>query len=208
MKKKLIIFDFDGTIADTLVVAEQIMHDLAPDFGLPIVTRNEILALKHKSVPELLKLSGLSWAQLPIFVHKARNKFKVYLTQVNPILHMPETLSTLQKRGYQMGILTSNSKASVNQFLTDNQLQFFDFIHAPRSLFGKSKMMRRIIKHYKLQPGEVSMIGDEIRDVEAAQKVGIDSVAVTWGFNSEDLLKTKTPCHLVNQPRQLLDIFL
>ncbi|MEZ4849159.1 MAG: HAD-IA family hydrolase [Bacteroidia bacterium] len=207
MKKQLIIFDFDGTIADTLVVAEQIMHDLSPEFGLPRVTRKEIMALKHKSIPELLKISGLSWAQVPIFVHRARGKFKAYLTHVNPILGMPEALLSLRKRGYRMGILTSNSKASVRQFLTMNQLQFFEFIHAPRSLFGKSSMMQKIIKSYKLSPEEVSMIGDEVRDVEAARKAGIDSIAVTWGFNSEDLLKTHAPKHLINQPGELLEIF-
>ena len=113
MKKELIIFDFDGTIADTLVIAEQIMQDLGPEFGLPKVSSQEIIALKHKSVPELLKLSGMSWTQVPLFLRRARGRFKNYIRQVNPILGMPEALLVLRNRGYRMGILTSNSKTSV-----------------------------------------------------------------------------------------------
>ncbi|MEZ4828325.1 MAG: HAD hydrolase-like protein [Bacteroidia bacterium] len=123
MQRKLLIFDFDGTVADTLIVAEQIMHELAPEFNLPRVTRQEIIHLKHKSIPELLKISGLSWHQVPSFVRKARLGFKKYMDQVKPITGIPDILRSLRNRGYRMGILTSNSKDSVRDFLLQHELQ-------------------------------------------------------------------------------------
>lgn len=207
MEKKLLIFDFDGTIADTLVIAEEVMHELAPEFNLPKVSRQEIIRLKHKSIPELLKISGLSWHQLPLFVRKARLGFKRHIDKVQPIVGMPEILQLLKRQGFRMGILTSNSRDSVRAFLGTHKLDLFEFIYAPRSLYGKSGVIRKILKKGGFAPEEVIMIGDEIRDVDAAHKVGVDAIAVTWGFNSEELLLTKKPRHLVRRPDELLQLF-
>lgn len=207
MPKKLLIFDFDGTIADTLVIAEQIMHELAPEFNLPTVSREEFIHLKHKSIAELLKISGLSWTQVPLFIRKARLGFKKYIHQVQPIAGMPEILRRLQSRGYHMGILTSNSPESVNAFLSHHELQLFEFVYSPASLFGKARVIRRVIKKNQMETQDVVMIGDEVRDVDAAHKAGVDAVAVTWGFNSAELLQSHNPQYILQQPGEFLQLF-
>ncbi|MEM7371624.1 MAG: HAD-IA family hydrolase [Bacteroidota bacterium] len=206
MRKSLLIFDFDGTIADTLVVAEQVLNETGREFGLPRISRQQLMEFKHKSIPELLKLSGLSWIQLPSFVKKLRSRFKSHAKQVNPIQGMPEILSTLKTRGYRMEILTSNAQEVVQCFLQDHDLSVFEFVHAPDSIFGKSKALKNILKRRKLSASQVVMIGDELRDVEAAQKVGMESIAVTWGFNSEQLLRKGGANHIVTKPDHLLQL--
>jgi phosphoglycolate phosphatase len=206
MKKTLLIFDFDGTIADTPAVAVHIYNEMSGNFGLPTITRQEMMVYKNKSVSELMKLAKLSWLRLPSVVRQARSGFKKYLHEVEPIKGMPETLQQLQAAGYRMGILTSNSQENVEAFLKHNHVADFEFIHAPRSLFGKAGMIRKILRRERLAAGEVLMIGDELRDIEAAQKSGIESVAVTWGFNTEDLLSKGKPTHVVNQPSELLSL--
>jgi phosphoglycolate phosphatase len=207
MKKSLLIFDFDGTIADTLMVALQILNELGADYGLPHVDRDQFVELKQKTVTELMQLSGLSWFQLPGFVRKARASFRAHLSEVHPVAGIPETLRDLQAQDFRMGILTSNTKEGVDAFLQQHDLQLFEFIHAPDSLFGKAKVIRKILSHEALRPDDVVMIGDELRDIEAAQKAGIDSVAVTWGFNTETLLQSATPSHVAHQPTDLLHLF-
>ena len=206
MKKSLLIFDFDGTIADTLVIAVKIVNELAGEFEFPQVNKEQFVELKHKSVPELMRISGLSWFQLPLFVKRARNLFRKHLTLVPPILGMPEILFALQQRGYRMGILTSNTQEGVREFLDKNKLPVFEFIQAPDSIFGKSRVLRHILKKQRLEAEQVVMIGDEVRDIEAAQKVGVESIAVSWGFNSEQLLQSHRPNHLVRHPRDLLQL--
>lgn len=203
MVKRLLIFDFDGTIADTLQVAEVIVNDLARDFGLPNVTREQIMHLKHKSIKELLHMSGLSWAQLPTFVRKARRQFRSHLTQVPPIAGMPELLQHLAKRGFRMGILSSNTQEGVNTFLAQHHLEYFDFVHTPDSIFGKGRRLRKILKASGLPPEALVMIGDEIRDVEAAHFAGIEAIAVSWGFNTPELLAEGSPTHIVHHPAEL-----
>lgn len=206
-KKRLLIFDFDGTIADTLPVAVHIVNALGDEFGFRQVLAEEFVELKHKSIKELMEMSGLSWYQLPLFVKRARDLFKERLVEVNPILGMPEILVALHKRGYRMGILTSNTEEGVAHFLKMNEVHLFEFIYAPDSIFGKAKVIKKIMKNYELPASALAMIGDEVRDIEAAQKVGIQSVGVTWGFNSAQLLSKNSPDHIIAEPKELLTIF-
>ena len=120
---------------------------------------------------------------------------------------MPEILNILHQRGYRMGILTSNTEEGVSHFLQDHHLQLFEFIHASDSLFGKATVIKKIMKQYKLPHDEVIMIGDEVRDMTAASKAGIDGLAVTWGFNNEQLLNTHEKSKLVRVPQELLQLF-
>ncbi len=206
MQKSLLIFDFDGTIADTLLVALDILNELGEDFDFPPIDRKLFVELKQKTVPELVQLSGLSWFQLPGLLRKARGRFKAHLAEVYPVPGMPEVLTQLKEEGFRLGILTSNTKEGVQAFLEAHDLALFEFIQAPDSLFGKAKIIRKILSHEALKPSEVIMIGDELRDIEAAQKAGIDSIAVTWGFNTEGVLVQAQPSYVVRQPTELLPL--
>ncbi|MDX1908979.1 MAG: HAD hydrolase-like protein [Bacteroidia bacterium] len=203
MKKKLLIFDFDGTIADTPQVALQIYNDLSGDYGLPIIDRKDFGIYRQKSVSELLDMAGLSWFRMPSLVRKARQGFTRYIQDVVPIPGIPEFLHQLIADGYTIGILTSNTRENVRVFLQKHELEVFEFIHAPRSLFGKAPVIRRLLRQYRISPGDALMIGDELRDIEAARKSGIDSVAVTWGFNTEELLRGGSPTHVADTPAAL-----
>ncbi|MEM6348049.1 MAG: HAD-IA family hydrolase [Bacteroidota bacterium] len=204
MKKQLLIFDFDGTIANTWQVAGRILEDVKDTYRLPPIDMDRLAELRGKSIKELLKISGLSWWQLPRFLNHTRKLFKVYIDEVPPIQGMPEAIRDLQSRGCKMGILTSNSEESVRTFLAKNNLEGFDFVLAPENLFGKAGVIKRILKYRKLNSQSVIMIGDEVRDINAATKAGIDSLAVSWGFNSEELLLSGCPTHLVRSPEEML----
>ncbi|MEO0468456.1 MAG: HAD-IA family hydrolase [Bacteroidota bacterium] len=206
MQKNLLIFDFDGTIANTLAVAHHILNEVGQEFNLPKVNQQQVMALKGKSVREAMKMANMPWWKLPLFVRKARVRFREHLEKVSPIQGMPEILDALRQRSYRMGILTSNSEEGVRLFIEAHQLGDFEFIHAPDSIFGKSRMIKRILSQNQLEPEAVIMIGDEVRDVNAANKAGIDSIAVSWGFNSEDLLRNSKPTHLIHNPNDLLQL--
>jgi phosphoglycolate phosphatase len=61
-------------------------------------------------------------------------------------------------------------------------------------------------KENHLNCSHVIYIGDETRDIIAAQKAGIRSVAVTWGYNSHKALKAHHPDHLIHSPQALLQL--
>jgi phosphoglycolate phosphatase len=109
----------------------------------------------------------------------------------------------LNKRGYRLGILTSNSSNNVKSFLRRNNLEYFDFIHSESNLFGKDKVLKRL----KVRLNNLVYVGDETRDVEAGKKCGVKVVAVTWGLSTKEPLFKSRPDWLISDPNELLTIF-
>lgn len=207
-EQKLYIFDFDGTIADSVPAALRIIEDLSEEYRLPEVDPALAAELKHKSIKELLHMSGLTWIQIPGFLKKARLRFRHMINDVVPIGGMPEILRSMKDQNLRLGILTSNREDNVRDFLKKHQLEVFEFIESSTSLFGKSRKINKIMKRTGLHSSDLLMIGDEVRDIEACKKTGITSVAVTWGFNSAELLRTSRPDYLIQTSAQLSQLLL
>lgn len=105
-----------------------------------------------------------------------------------------------------MGIVSSNSEDNILQNLKRYGVEdLFDFIFSESSIFGKHTVLKKMCANYKINPSEVVYIGDEDRDIIAAQKVKIKNIAVTWGFNSDKKLKEVHPDHLVNSPKEIIE---
>ena len=69
----------------------------------------------------------------------------------------------------------------------------FDFIYCGKSLFGKKRCLSQLIHKYQLSPQETYYIGDEVRDIKAAEANNIQAIAVGWGFNSAEKLCQQKP---------------
>ena len=119
---------------------------------------------------------------------------------MTPTMNISRLLSELHSDNTtNLGILTSNTEENVRQFLSKNELEFFDFIRAGKSVFGKSHMINKIIKQNQTEKNNVFYVCDEVRDIEAAKKSGIKSIAVTWGYNTEDALVKEKPDFIVKK---------
>jgi len=206
LNKKLLVFDFDGTIADTLSIALLIINEIGEEFGWPVLDKEQFVDYKQKSVKELMDIVGLKYRQLPKIVRRSRRGFKRHMDQVKPIEGVPEVLEALKSRGYRMGILTSNTKKNVQKFLDAHQLDYFEFIYAPNSLYGKAPVLKKIRRRNRLRFEDMVMIGDEHRDLEAAKQAGVDGLGVLWGFHEEKQLTPASPVFVASQPDQLLDV--
>ncbi len=124
-----------------------------------------------------------------------------------PTVNISPLLSDLSNyKDVHLGILTSNTQENVQQFLVKNELDFFEFICTGKSVFGKSHMINKIVKQRHLNPNDVFYVCDEVRDIEAARKSGIKSVAVAWGYNTKDALVKENPDFLVTTPEELREI--
>ena len=177
---KTIIFDFDGTIADTLDSVVKIVNYHAEHFGYKKVTKEDIPYLQGKKPREILSYLGISIFKLPSWIKKIHSEINKEITSMTPTVNISLLLSELHHdEHFQIGILTSNTQENVKQFLDKNELDFFDFIRTGKSVFGKSHMINKIIKQRKVGKNEVFYVCDEVRDIEAARKSGIKSIAVT-----------------------------
>lgn len=209
MKYRALIFDFDGTIADTLGETRNIFNELAPDYGIRQVEEHEIEALRHLSLKQILVELKIPKRRVPSIIARGTGMMRANIERLQLIEGMREALTEMRKHVKSFGILTSNSTANVDVFLRNHGLRdHFEFVSSTSKLTGKARHLRAIRKTFSLNNDEMLYIGDELRDVKAAQKANIPHVAVSWGFNSrESLLKSK-PTYLFDRPedfRRLLD---
>ncbi|MBE9128437.1 MULTISPECIES: HAD-IA family hydrolase [unclassified Coleofasciculus] len=207
MSVKVIIFDFDGTIADTLDAIVRITNRLAVEFGYKPTTPEELEQVRKISSRQIIKLSGLSIFKIPFLLKRLKTDLRQEIEQLNTITGIKETLENLKNDGKIIGILTSNSEENVSIFLKKHDMQnLFDFIDSGTTLFGKHKILKKWIKKNKFKPENIIYVGDETRDIESAQKINIKIVAVTWGFNSSEALAECNPDFLIDHPRELIEL--
>ena len=201
---KTIIFDFDGTLADTLDSVVKIVNDHAEHFDYRKVTKEEIPHLQGKKPKEILSHLGISIFKLPLWIKKIHSEINKEISNMRPTVNILPILCELHEdEDCILGILTSNTQENVKEFLVRNELNFFDFIRTGKSVFGKSHMINKIIKQRKVSQSETFYVCDEVRDIEAARKSGIKSIAVTWGYNTKDALLKENPDFLANTPDEL-----
>lgn len=205
---RTMIFDFDGTIADTMQVLVEIYNNiLVPRFKCKPIAANEEILLRSSRPHEIMISKGVTLLNLPFIVLTARKELSRHMDHVKPHGAIISTLIQLSRQGMRLGICSSNSRSNVCSFLaTYKILHLFDFIHTGKNVFGKHRTLRHIISQHKLRKEETVYIGDEIRDVEAAHTVGIRAISVLWGFNNADALRNTKPDILISSPEELTKV--
>ncbi len=205
---KVLLFDFDGTIADTRTMAIRILNELSEEFKFRYLPEEEIPEARSMTTQKLIRHLGIRRWRVPKIARRGLVKFQDRIHEVEPIAQIPAVLQQLHERGFRLGVLTSNSEANVIAFLKHHHLTYFDFIRSSSKLFGKAREMKRIMKEYQLRSEDLLYIGDETRDVEASHSTAIRMAAVTWGYNSIDILRSMNPEFLLDHPEQLLSFTL
>lgn len=205
MTAKVILFDFDGTIADTYNAIAKITNQLSSEFGYKALNEQELLLLKNLSSREIVRLSEISIFKIPFLVRRVRAELSKEIANLSPIKGITSVLFELKTRGYDLGIVTSNDKENVDLFLQKNKLSsLFSYIYSSTSIFGKHRVIDRAIRSNKVSKSNVIYVGDETRDIRSSRKSDIGVVAVSWGFNSAEILQEYEPDYLVNTPQELL----
>ncbi len=203
---KLLLFDFDGTIADTLQNGLDILNEMAAEFGYRPLLGDDIEVARNMTTRQLMRYLGISTARLPMISLRGIKLLRSRMHRIQPIPDIPELLYQLRDEKIPMGILTSNSEENVHTFLGRHHLEIFSFIRSSSRLFGKAHEIRTILRTYKLDAKEIIFIGDETRDVEAAHHTKVPIVAVGWGYNTRKVLEAQKPQAIIEHPLALLKL--
>ncbi len=202
-----LVFDFDGTIADTLTEALRLFNRLAPVYGYRQLPSGELLRARNMTTKQFIRAYDIPRMKIPSMIREGRRIIGKRISEIKPISGMPEVLRLLRPQARTMGILTSNAKVNVEAFLQKEKLEIFDFISTVPKLGGKAKNLRAVMKTFTLEPAEIAYIGDETRDLRASRKAAIRTVGVTWGFNRREVMLQQGPDDLIDEPAQLLELF-
>jgi phosphoglycolate phosphatase len=202
------IFDFDGTIADSMELALSEYNRLAPRFRIKSVDRSDLPRLRTMKARAAMKEHGVSFWKLPFLVSSMRAAMHQHVDGLKPIEGVAEVLRALVARGCRCSILSTNSSANIARFLGHHQLELFEQVVGGSSVFGKARALKRLIRRGQLEASRVYYIGDEARDVDAATAAGVRSIAVSWGYADRAALAGHAPTHIVDQPADLLRLLL
>jgi phosphoglycolate phosphatase len=202
---KTLVFDFDGTLADSFELVIEIAYELT---GMPKQSEEEVARLRHLPLLKAAREMRIPLRMAPRLLVKGRQKMLERIHEVQPFPSIPEVLRELHDNGYHLLVISSNSEHNVRSFLRTNGLEpYFDGVYGNASIFNKASSLKKVLKNNKLDAADCFYIGDEVRDVVAASKVGMEPVAVAWGYQAKPALEKYHPFAILDQPTDLLQIF-
>lgn len=202
---KTVIFDFDGTLADSISLAIELYNQFADEYSvLPIDDLAEARSLAKLGYSKAMRVKRITPLKLLALVRTGSRELPKHMSRVLPYPGIVEAVSRIKTKGYRLGILTSNQGPLVQNFLQAHSFPAFDFVVSEKTLFRKDKALRKIMKRYKLIADEVVFVGDEPRDIQAAIRLGVKSIGVTWGLAGIEGFGESTPDSFVSTADELV----
>lgn len=200
----IIIFDFDGTIADTAPLIRNFLDATMKKQGLTPVTDGELAELRNYPLRKIVEDLKLGRVELWRLVRALKKEIRDAIDDLELIEGMTDVLATLRLKGYSLGIVTSNDSAIVEQFFAQHNIPPFDFVLGGNGPFAKDRALKSARKKYATESQVCVYVGDETRDIDAARGADMPCIAVTWGFNSHQALHALAPDIVVNTPIEIV----
>jgi phosphoglycolate phosphatase len=205
MNCKLVIFDFDGTLANTFPLVLAMLDELAEKFKTRKMNHADLPHLRHYPPLKIMRMHKVRIWQLPSILRFTRVRMRRDAHLIDRFEGIDEVIRGLSSRDIKLGIVTTNTRQIVEQVLGSELFTLFDYFVGEVSLFGKPKALKTMLSLSGCQNSEALAIGDEIRDLDAANKVNIPFGAVSWGFSSPEALKARAPLFTFTHPSQILE---
>jgi phosphoglycolate phosphatase len=199
--KRTLVFDFDGTLVDSLEVAIEFGILNQARFSKHSISRNDF---RNYSMREALKRLGLPWYKLPRFVRELKEYMRTNSVRISVFPEVAEMVAELHRIGWELFILSSNARDNIETILRRSRIEtHFREIVSDSSIFGKHRAIKRLIRDFSIQRNELIYIGDEVRDAEACKESGVDFLAVSWGWDSLERLKQVNGIKIAETPQDL-----
>ena len=213
--KKLLLFDYDGTLVDS---AQMIIDGTIEAFNrcrletpepelikagigqkLDIAIKS-YLPLEHEGTLDEVIRHYRQW-----YVEKdlEGKQFEPLFENIKPLLEI------LYKDDYYLGIATNKSLRGLNRGLLHHKIEkFFSIIMTADNFIPKPNkaMAMHALKTLKVKNSEAFMIGDTVYDIKMGKNAKINTIGVTWGYNTKEELHKANADHIIDDPSELVKI--
>lgn len=203
----LVIFDFDGTLADTYPWFLSVFDEFAARYHLPRLDNSALDALRKVDIRYISREYNIPfWKITQMGIH-LQQKMASQIDRIQLVDGMQTVIDELSCLGVKLAVVSSNTEENVRQVLgTDNAVHFEAF-ECGVSLFGKKPKFEKILRRTSVKPAGALSIGDEVRDLKSSRQAGLTFGAVTWGYGDAEILREHAPDALFNHPEEILTLF-
>jgi phosphoglycolate phosphatase len=204
MRYRLALFDFDGTLADSYPWFLGLMNQLADQYRFRRVEAHEVESLRGKSARQVMEELGVPLWKLPQIARQVRREMTLEIDTIGLFPGMDQILRELAGQGVELAVVTSNSLGNVRRVLGPETAELIRCYACGASIFGKRPKLRAVLRDSGIPAAEAIVIGDEIRDLEAARAEGIAFGAVSWGYTHPEALRAHAPEEMFAGPEEIL----
>jgi len=204
---KAVIFDFDGTIADSLPGIVNLYESVRKKGHKH--TAADIEKMRNLSMYQIAVAMKIPKWKIVILAIWGRRMFKNHMRTIRVYPGMAELIEELKNKGVKLFVVSTNNTANVTKYLTKHGLiDQFDNVYGGASFLGKARAMRKAVVENNVKATDVWCVGDERIDIHSARKAGLKIVSVSWGYSSRDGLQALGPDAIVDTMPELRKILL
>lgn len=193
MPYRIVLFDFDGTLADSFPLFLRAYGEIADRHGFARVTEDELQALRSLSPRQMIQHVGMPMWKLPFVAADFIGFMRRHLSEVRLFAGIEAMLEALVDGGVRVAIVSSNAEDNLRAVLGESALRHVHCIESGMSMFGKARRIQRVLQQCDVRPREALYVGDQISDHEGAREAGVDFGAVGWGYGCPDSLRAARP---------------
>ncbi|MBO0932515.1 HAD hydrolase-like protein [Fibrella aquatilis] len=188
MRYKLVIFDFDGTLADSFPLFLRAFNTVAVRYGIRPMEDAELDMLRTLGPRQLMQHLHIPAWKSPLLAFGMRRLMTQSIGEVCLFAGVPEMLRRLDEAGVRLALVSSNTETNVRRVLGPNIASLITDYVCGTALFGKARAFRKVLRRSGIEPAQTLAVGDELRDWEAAISEGVAFGAVSWGYTRFDAL--------------------
>lgn len=212
MDVSVVIFDWDGTLVDSVDHIADSLHQAATELGYPALEREayrDIIGLGMVEALERL-YPGIGHDEMMAIREGYGNYFfRKVTTPQNIFEGMSDVVADLRGAGRGCSVATGKSRKGLQSALVSSGLgSHFDITRCADETRSKPdpRMLEEILVFYGIEPAEAVMIGDTRYDLEMAQRIGMPSIGVEWGVHKRDVLGNYGPHAIVDSVPDLRNV--
>ena len=203
---QLLVFDWDGTLVDSIGRIVESMHRAVDDCGLPVLSDAQVKGIIGLGLPEAVRVL---YPQLhdPAMIARLCEGYGGHYLQLerepSPLFAGVEaSLESFRQQGYRLAVATGKTRRGLRRVLEGRGwLDYFDITRCADETASKPhpRMLHDILDHCQLPASQALMVGDSVFDLQMARNAGMDSVAVGFGAQSLESLLAHGPRLAINE---------
>ena len=204
----LIIFDYDGVLVDSLPANLQTVGNICSDLGYPVAPTPEycrdVECISFERWADYIDMAERHRSE---FVERVHVELKAIASTLPVFEGMPAVLKQLHDN-HLLGVITANTTEAATSFLLKHGIiSCFNDILGVDLPGSKADKIRVLLQKHRIDESRTYYVGDAGTDVSQGKAAGVQTIAVTWGYQGRERLLREVPDFVVDTPSDLLNLF-